>query len=76
MIDSSLKNPKILKKTTVDFYNELPKSLPRQTISNENEADLCLAAARTSQRIPVFFYLNDKTHSKTLNVIKYLNSLP
>jgi hypothetical protein len=34
-----------------------------------------MQAAKAAQKEPVLFYFNEKTHAKSLNLLRYFNSL-
>lgn len=59
-----------------NLYDSLPKSTARQQITTVTEGDHCVKAAKAADKEPIFFYFNEKTHAKSLSVLKYFNSLP
>lgn len=73
-IDGSLKNIKIIDKEE-SLYPQLPQSQARQKITTEKESQMCIEGARATDKEPIFFYFNEKTHSTSLYLMRYFASL-
>ena len=57
------------------MYRLLPQEQARQKITTEKETQLCIDGARVSQKEPLFFYFNEKTHAPSLYLMRYFISI-
>jgi hypothetical protein len=73
-IDGSLKKTKLVD-SEENLYARVPQTPARQKITTEQETQLCIDGARISEKEPIFYYFNEKTHSTSLHLLKYFTSL-
>jgi hypothetical protein len=66
----------MLPKVNPNLYNHIPQTQSRQKVSTDTEAQMCLRTASISNRDPIFYYFNEKSHKNELYIMNYLNSLP